>query len=95
MPRDTVPHWYLLFSNAFSYTCDNTVLQGLLDAIVLIIQAGFTVAAAVCMALNLSLPKEVDDEVVKSEPISSGSSCKQQGVVEEAGESKTDVRRNR
>ncbi|KFY48965.1 hypothetical protein V495_00867 [Pseudogymnoascus sp. VKM F-4514 (FW-929)] len=82
-----VPNW---FSNVFSYAGDNTALLGLLDAITLIMQTGFAVAAAVCMALNLTLPDEVDDDVDTTEHISSDSSCKQQGVViDEVEESKT------
>ncbi|KAG6042106.1 hypothetical protein E4U41_005654 [Claviceps citrina] len=53
------------FDKVFSYRGDNHALQGLLDAVVLVMETGFAVTAAVCMALNLALPEEpeeMDDE---------------------------------
>ncbi|KAB5584922.1 permease family-domain-containing protein [Coniochaeta sp. 2T2.1] len=49
------------FSNVFSYAGDNKALQGFLDAIVLIMETGFAVAAVVCMILNLALDLEIQD----------------------------------
>lgn len=49
------------FSNVFTYDGDNSALQGFLDAIVLIMETGFAVTAAVCMILNLTLPEEVEE----------------------------------
>lgn len=49
------------FSNVFTYSGDNTALQGFLDAITLIMETGFAVTAALCMILNLVLPEEFED----------------------------------
>lgn len=51
------------FDNIFTYSGDNRSLQGFLDAIVLIMETGFAVAALVCMFLNLTLPEELDDDI--------------------------------
>lgn len=51
------------FDNIFSYSGHNHALKGLLDAIVLVMETGFAVTAAVCMALNLVLPEEMDDDI--------------------------------
>jgi uric acid-xanthine permease len=53
-----VPDW---FSHVFTYSGDNKGLQGFLDAIELIMETGFAVAAVVCMILNLWLPEEIED----------------------------------
>ena len=52
------------FDKVFTYSGDNKSLQGFLDAIVLVMETGFAVTAAVCMALNLTLPPELEDTVV-------------------------------
>ncbi|KAI1764677.1 Xanthine/uracil permease [Hypoxylon sp. FL1150] len=49
------------FDNVFSYSGDNKSLQGFLDAIVLVMETGFTVTALVCMILNLTLEEEIDE----------------------------------
>ncbi len=49
------------FSHVFKYSGDNKSLQGFLDAIVLVMETGFAVAAAVCMILNLRLLQEIED----------------------------------
>ncbi|KAG6003193.1 hypothetical protein E4U21_002270 [Claviceps maximensis] len=49
------------FEKIFSYSGDNHALQGFLDAIVLVMETGFAVTAAFCMALNLVLPEEPDE----------------------------------
>lgn len=49
------------FSNVFTYDGDNTGLRGFLDAIVLVMETGFAVTAALCMFLNLVLPEEFED----------------------------------
>ncbi|KAI9152035.1 Uric acid-xanthine permease [Paramyrothecium foliicola] len=51
------------FDNVFTYSGGNRSLQGFLDAIVLIMQTGFAVTAAVCMALNLMLPEEIEEDI--------------------------------
>ncbi|KAI0380290.1 Xanthine/uracil permease [Hypomontagnella monticulosa] len=61
------------FSNVFSYSGDNKGLQGFLDAIVLIMETGFTVTALVCMILNLTLDEEIEETdeamVAADEPV--------------------------
>jgi xanthine/uracil permease len=49
------------FDKIFTYSGDNHGLKGFLDAIVLIMETGFAVTAAVCMALNLTLPEEMEE----------------------------------
>ncbi|GAB0137975.1 hypothetical protein EsDP_00006225 [Epichloe bromicola] len=51
------------FDKIFSYSGHNHALEGLLDAIVLVMETGFAVTAAVCMALNLVLPEEMDGDI--------------------------------
>ncbi|KAM3562364.1 hypothetical protein MY1884_001863 [Beauveria asiatica] len=51
------------FSHIFTYKGDNKSLQGFYDAIVLIMQTGFAITAAVCMILNLTLPEELEDDI--------------------------------
>ncbi|KAI1393063.1 Xanthine/uracil permease [Hypoxylon trugodes] len=58
------------FDNVFSYSGDNRSLQGFLDAIVLVMETGFTVTAFICMILNLTLEEEIeetDEKLVASE----------------------------
>ncbi|KAI1770302.1 Xanthine/uracil permease [Hypoxylon cercidicola] len=49
------------FDNVFSYSGDNRSLQGFLDAIVLVMETGFTVTAFVCVILNLTLDEEIEE----------------------------------
>ncbi len=49
------------FSHVFTYSGDNQGLKGFLDAIVLVMETGFAVTAAVSMILNLTLPEEIED----------------------------------
>ncbi|KAI1098559.1 Xanthine/uracil permease [Jackrogersella minutella] len=49
------------FDGVFSYSGDNKSLQGFLDAIVLIMETGFTVTAFVCVILNLTLEEEIEE----------------------------------
>ncbi|KAK2608543.1 hypothetical protein QQS21_002889 [Conoideocrella luteorostrata] len=51
------------FDHVFSYSGDNHALKGLLDAIVLVMETGFAMTAAVCMFLNLVLPDELDEDL--------------------------------
>ncbi|TQV97025.1 purine permease [Cordyceps javanica] len=51
------------FSHIFTYKGDNKSLKGFYDAIVLVMQTGFAITAAVCMILNLTLPEELEEEV--------------------------------
>ncbi|KID98343.1 purine permease, partial [Metarhizium majus ARSEF 297] len=57
------------FDKIFTYSGDNHALKGFLDAIVLIMETGFAVTAAVCMALNLTLPEEMEDEDVNVQSV--------------------------
>lgn len=61
------------FDNVFSYSGDNRGLQGFLDAIVLVMETGFTVTAFICMILNLILGEEVEETdeklVAADEPV--------------------------
>ncbi|KHN95474.1 purine permease [Metarhizium album ARSEF 1941] len=73
------------FDKIFSYSGDNHALRGFLDAIVLIMETGFAVAAAVCMALNLALPEEMEDEdinVQAVEPAGANTPFGKDGVAE-------------
>lgn len=49
------------FEHVFTYIGDNHALQGFLNAMVLVMQTGFAVTAAVCMLLNLVLAPEAED----------------------------------
>lgn len=51
------------FDTVFTYKGDNKGLRGFMDAIVLIMETGFAITAAVAMILNLTLDLEVDDVV--------------------------------
>ncbi|KAK3942086.1 uric acid-xanthine permease [Diplogelasinospora grovesii] len=55
------------FSRVFKYSGDNKGLQGFLDAIVLIMETGFAVTAIMSMALNLTLPVEIEDVVTDTD----------------------------
>ncbi|OTA57398.1 Xanthine/uracil permease [Hypoxylon sp. EC38] len=61
------------FDHVFSYSGDNKSLQGFLDAIVLVMETGFTVTAFICMILNLTLEEEVEETderlVAADEPV--------------------------
>lgn len=50
-----VPDW---FSYVFTYSGDNTGLQGFLDAIVIFMESGFTITAFVGLILNLFIPED-------------------------------------
>ncbi|KAJ3523759.1 hypothetical protein NM208_g12330 [Fusarium decemcellulare] len=70
------------FDNVFTYKGDNRSLQGFLDAIVLIMETGFAIAAVVCMVLNLTLPEELEDN------IDAAHSTTNVAVHEDAGQNK-------
>ncbi|KAF4986513.1 hypothetical protein FDECE_15907 [Fusarium decemcellulare] len=70
------------FDNVFTYKGDNRSLQGFLDAIVLIMETGFAIAAVVCMILNLTLPEELEDN------IDAAHSTTNVAVQEDAGQNK-------
>ncbi|KAG8413309.1 hypothetical protein J3458_012885 [Metarhizium acridum] len=79
------------FDKIFAYSGDNHALKGFLDAVVLIMETGFAVTAAVCMALNLALPEEMEDEDVNVQTVelTRGSTPPGKGeVAEERGKSK-------
>lgn len=54
-----VPEW---FAYVFTYEGDNRALQGFFNAIVLVMETGFAVAAFLSLFLNLILPEEIEDE---------------------------------
>ena len=54
-----VPTW---FAYVFTYEGDNQALQGFFNAIVLVMETGFAVAAFLALILNLLLPEEIEDE---------------------------------
>lgn len=49
------------FSTVFTYSGSNKSLQGLIDAVELVMETGFAVTAFLTMILNLVLPLEVED----------------------------------
>ncbi|KAL6876909.1 Xanthine/uracil permease [Trichoderma novae-zelandiae] len=51
------------FNNIFTYSGGNKSLTGFLDAIVLVMETGFAVTAAVCMILNLMIDEEMEDDI--------------------------------
>lgn len=51
------------FEGVFTYGGGNHALEGFLNAIVLVMETGFAVTAAVCMALDLLLPAEMDEDI--------------------------------
>ena len=54
-----VPNW---FSFVFTYTGNNHAKQGFFNAIVLVLETGFAVAAFLSIILNLILAEEIEDE---------------------------------
>jgi xanthine/uracil permease len=63
MGATLVPDW---FSYVFTYEGDNRAKAGFFDAIVLVMETGFAVAAFIALALNLILPEEDHDEETES-----------------------------
>lgn len=59
MAATLVPDW---FSYVFTYSGDNRGLTGLLNAIELVMENGFAVAALLGLVLNLLLPEEEEEE---------------------------------
>ncbi|KAG9539746.1 hypothetical protein KCU97_g22651, partial [Aureobasidium melanogenum] len=55
------PTW---FSYVFTYHGSNQALEGFFNAIVLVMEQGFAVAAFVALILNLILPEEIEDEEI-------------------------------
>lgn len=51
------------FDNIFTYSGDNHSLQGFFNAIILVMETGFAITAFICMALNLLLPEELEDDI--------------------------------
>jgi len=54
-----VPTW---FSYVFTYTGNNRALLGFFNAIILVTETGFVLAAFTCLFLNLFLPEEIEDD---------------------------------
>ncbi|KAL3471843.1 purine permease [Aspergillus californicus] len=61
MAATLVPEW---FSYVFTYEGDNHALQGLLQAVELVMTNGFAVTGFLGLLLNLLLPEDPDDEVI-------------------------------
>ncbi|PLB41854.1 nucleobase:cation symporter-2 family protein [Aspergillus candidus] len=59
MAATLVPEWFQFF---FTYSGDNHALQGLLDAVVLVMTNGFAVAAVFGLVLNLLLLEDPEEE---------------------------------
>ncbi|ODA77328.1 hypothetical protein RJ55_06956 [Drechmeria coniospora] len=82
------------FEGVFTYHGGNQALAGFLGVIVLIMETGFAVTAAVCMALNLALPEDMDEDTsfdeteVAAEVVASAKE-----VEEEGEEERREVRR--
>lgn len=55
---------YSWFSYVFTYHGSNQALEGFFNAIVLVMEQGFAVAAFVALILNLILPEEMEDEEI-------------------------------
>jgi NCS2 family nucleobase:cation symporter-2 len=53
-----VPDWWSYF---FTYSGDNRALEGLLNAVDLVMENGFAVTAIMGLILNLIIPDEPDD----------------------------------
>lgn len=75
------------FDNVFTYSGGNHALQGFLDAIVLVMETGFAVTAAVCMMLNLTLPEELEDDINATDIDETETET---GVVRNKGDSRAD-----
>lgn len=54
-----LPDW---FAYVFTYTGDNNALTGFFNAIVLVMETGFAIAAFLSLFLNLFLPEEIEDD---------------------------------
>jgi NCS2 family nucleobase:cation symporter-2 len=59
MAATLVPNW---FSNFFTYSGNNHALQGLLQAVELVMENGFAITALLGVILNQFLPDEPDEE---------------------------------
>ncbi|PLB46110.1 putative purine permease [Aspergillus steynii IBT 23096] len=59
MAATLVPEWFQYF---FTYSGDNHALQGLLDAVVLVMTNGFAVTSVLGLILNLLIPEEPEEE---------------------------------
>lgn len=59
-----VPDW---FSHIFTYAGTNTGLKGLIQAVILIVEEPYLIAALVGVVLNASLPDELPEPPVQSE----------------------------
>ncbi|KAA8646897.1 hypothetical protein EYZ11_005988 [Aspergillus tanneri] len=66
MAATLVPQWFQYF---FTYSGDNHALQGLLDAVVLVMTNGFAVTAVLGLILNLLIPEDpTEDAAVVESP---------------------------
>lgn len=60
----TVPNW---FSYIFTYKGNNVGLNGLIQAVVLIVEECYLIAGLVAVVLNATLPDEPEEEKTQSE----------------------------
>lgn len=56
-----IPNW---FTYVFTYQGGNNALRGFYNAIILVCQTGFALAAFIALILNLLLPEEIEDEEI-------------------------------
>lgn len=80
MAATLVPEWFQFF---FTYSGDNHALQGLLDAVVLVMTNGFAVAAVFGLVLNLLLPEDPEEEA----HVMDGRESRGEGEAEREGSS--------
>lgn len=66
-----VPTW---FDNVFTYDGGNHALQGFYNAIILVMETGFTITAFIAMVLNLVLPEDLEDDL-EEDSVSKRSDC--------------------
>jgi NCS2 family nucleobase:cation symporter-2 len=70
MAATLVPDWFSYF---FTYSGDNHALEGLLNAVELVMENGFAITAVIGLILNLVLPEDPEDEAAIVEATTSDS----------------------
>ncbi|KAF7595285.1 hypothetical protein BBP40_006785 [Aspergillus hancockii] len=87
MAATLVPEW---FKYVFTYSGDNHSLQGLLDAVVLVMTNGFAVTAVLGLVLNLLIPEDPEEEAAILEAKGSEVRSEDAKVPSESSHFKTD-----